>query len=705
MEAYRIEDGSLLVPVDMDKALSTITQLLKDRTLVFFFGAGISLEYPSLLPLAKKSRLLPGLRDTLCDMLLKETSLEPEGEYEIRRLALETLLDFFVRALGDKTLEFYNILKPRHLVEAYGPNYRHYCLAFLSESGYCRYFVTVNFDTLVEDALKVIGVRFTVPEEKGQREERSIYSEAMRSSNDIVCLCKLHGTLSDDEDRQNATLLATVERVGIGLPRHKKELLVSLSRDYDIFFMGYSNNDIDVFPVFERTTSQRKVFWYCTSTPYLDDPHFRRIREFLCQREHYIFVGDLNELFSEILKRMNIDPSKALNRVGALSFEDIHSKQTALAEIRKGEIRRFVDYYKSQFLPTHAHAILTLAYIVVSGGFYRIGKRLLKSIADDIPLSDFNLRYAYASLNSEIYRNEGQYRSALQERKVAVEHLKEANYGNSYQKKTLIYQVIKNGSEHMNLVKVHASRMVLRQLSDSSCSEERENCIKADRALALKHLTSTLACLLTALWQIVLWRRKMTTFDRNTVVSRMYSECADFLHFCLDGLLFLDATNTSVTGGLKSKSRILRVFVSLIAKACAFLYRQTLRIGEQESEWYFFIKAKLAQVIMHAGRNGSWDVVNGLIDDVESYFGWGRDETKEFIETEEERSLRAFGITKGIRLYYQGKRRDAGDLFGRTLDAYKRTNHTGGIFEAKLWLAICQGNKEQIIEAFREQTW
>jgi hypothetical protein len=150
--------GAIATPAE----IARVARSIELGRLAFVFGAGVSIEYPSLLPMTVTGRL-PGLVDLVLDVLQEKAgALGEPATCLLRRAKLEHLLDHLHRTIGDEVFKFLTPLGKGR------PNLRHHALAMLCERFECRRFMTVNFDTLFEDAC----ARSLVCPEKEDDEER-----------------------------------------------------------------------------------------------------------------------------------------------------------------------------------------------------------------------------------------------------------------------------------------------------------------------------------------------------------------------------------------------------------------------------------------------------------------------------------------------------------------------------------------------------
>jgi hypothetical protein len=331
-----------------DEALQELCRSARNRRLVLVLGAGVSREFPSLAPIARPSGL-PGLID-----LLREAVLEPlpphlkhSASKLLPEMGLEQLLESVAGVAGDDALDFLNVLEP----PASRPNYRHLAIARLAVAGRLRALTTVNFDTFLERAFEDFKVPYFVPEEAS--DEAGAYRRSPTLA-DRLPLFKLHGTL-----RNRASLITTIETVGLGLPRYKVAALRAVLEDSDIFFLGYSDNDVDVFREFEQADIRGRVFWHFLDPPDPGALHLARIVSFLSLYPHWAFSGSLDQIFEAILG--DIDPTwsaELLAKLGYSSFADVEKAEEREIGTWSDDLRRRVASHTAAWLTPEVSALI-----------------------------------------------------------------------------------------------------------------------------------------------------------------------------------------------------------------------------------------------------------------------------------------------------------------------------------------------------------
>lgn len=199
------------------------------KKLAFFIGAGASFFAPSCLPLAES--LKKQVFGTLCE----QTSYKPDDED--MRLFKDFPLEFLLQVIKD-------IWGERAVIEALrplrgsNPNPIHQAIAYLSKQGVCDVVITVNFDTLLEKALKSVRCKLEV------FSEEDVPPPPSPLGKEPVHVYKFHGTLEKPE-----TIFATLDKVGKPLSDSRCGCLREILATRQIIFLGYRGADTDIKPV------------------------------------------------------------------------------------------------------------------------------------------------------------------------------------------------------------------------------------------------------------------------------------------------------------------------------------------------------------------------------------------------------------------------------------------------------------------------
>ena len=148
----QIEPGN---PI-FDSSISNLRQNLNEQRISFFSGAGISV--PSGLPLA----------GTLCEAILsamKDCLEIIDLGTKNERISVEQILkDYRLERILDSLLEFYSdneIMDYLGVLQNAKENYNHSAIASLASLGSISHIITLNFDTLFEQALTKKKIKYS----------------------------------------------------------------------------------------------------------------------------------------------------------------------------------------------------------------------------------------------------------------------------------------------------------------------------------------------------------------------------------------------------------------------------------------------------------------------------------------------------------------------------------------------------------------
>ena len=214
-----------------------------------------------------------------------EDELKDELESILRVLSTkpvrpEVLFQIMVEEeIGDKALEPLNILKSDK------PNQNHFFLA-RAIVDYGNFVITTNQDSLIEQACKRLKREFKSVyfdeygferwwnnKEKGYEEKGTIF--------------KFHGTLEDIEGKDRLdTIKVALSQVGTGLIGYRRAVLEHLIKNYDVFFIGYSEqDDFDINPVIS-TESEKIKF----RIKHIDNPCYIGIKNYIVFKNSELFI-------------------------------------------------------------------------------------------------------------------------------------------------------------------------------------------------------------------------------------------------------------------------------------------------------------------------------------------------------------------------------------------------------------------------------
>lgn len=656
MKAYEIAGRPAIV--DPAVVLADLATSLERRNLVFFSGAGLSREYPSLAPLVvEKEGGLPGINKLLVNMLVEACpAFEEPITKSVEGKALEYLLGSISEIAGPATFEILKIFESQQLGAR--PNYRHYALALIAKAGFCSMLFTMNFDDFLEKAMRELGVPgITIPEMAPTRvEEARLYARALHApAPGSVYLFKLHGSVGSPR-----SFLTTVEALGFGLPRHKEALLTSALTANSCFFMGYRAGDLDVFPLLQAIPRDRQIFWYERpgAETQLDAPGFRALRLLLAGRRHAVLIGDLSEILRDILKRIEVEDAPALVGSGISALSDAGNLERAAVADRTAAILDFSRGFASRVLPGSTARLIASTLI-----------RL------DIPHGTEIRDRLFASIDAATLSPEAklQYLGQLAEREWNHGHLSEA-------------------------IRVRADAIAeSRRRRDTDPRHRREQRIRIGRDyLALfrrnsdyRLLASALGHLYLAFSETLLYRGSASEIAEGRFRVMLLSQVARAFHARTE--THLGTLLALRLGGARDllAERQAERNLKRNAAIAECLYRRCLRYRDYGFGWISLCTRNLSESIMH--RRGSCPAeAKALIADARRPLLW----QEQLADPEAE-----LGPHEGLRLYYDGAVAEALARLNDTLEYYGRTGHLSGKVKTLLFKALCHQGLGEHAEA------
>jgi len=222
--------------------------ILRDRRLALLTGAGVSMLAPSSLPSWWRLNIDAFRAFAGADPLL----LDYTSHIETLTLPAAVLAQFLSEILGDQPYsEFLNSAL------AASPNQNHMLIAGLARVGLLADVLTLNLDTLQEQAFRQTGVlAHTILETPGERPTGR--GAEHRGS---TCLFKLHGSIGHPGSVR-CILDNTTQSQGIG--DYNKDLIAGVREKCHVLVLGYSGLDLfldqDYLGLLSRPTDNR-LYW------------------------------------------------------------------------------------------------------------------------------------------------------------------------------------------------------------------------------------------------------------------------------------------------------------------------------------------------------------------------------------------------------------------------------------------------------------
>jgi tetratricopeptide (TPR) repeat protein len=211
----------------MSAQIPAIAEAVRERRLIVFCGAGVSMLAPSRSPSwweiyvsasrALAERLIEAFPEVAPDLRVDEL-LKPMTTQQVADL-------IFSRFAG---ATFSELLKVVDIADA---NENHRALATLAKIGGLRAAITTNFDTLIERAAAVRGVRFAIA---------APGIPALQEPDDHALLVKLHGTTVEP-----ASMIETTSQKARDISATLRAAWRPTLPSADLLVVGYSGADLN----------------------------------------------------------------------------------------------------------------------------------------------------------------------------------------------------------------------------------------------------------------------------------------------------------------------------------------------------------------------------------------------------------------------------------------------------------------------------
>lgn len=274
-----------------------VFEILQRNNCVFFVGSAISMKEPSNLPNAYNWKRF--VFEALCNdsknlnAIFKKCFPSHWDEnkdklaQDMYELMPEVIFQIIQDIIGDYALDalrFFDIDKP---------NLNHKFLARMLKYNSKLYqvsaIVTTNFDHLLEDAMRDIGLKENVDFVVHPREDNFYMVQ------NKINLFKLHGSIDDKE-----SIKATLRSIGLRLPDNKSHAFKNILEKYPVFFVGYSGYDLDIYPVI-MDSACKEIYWLLKP----DSKAKKQANEIIQEFNAKIIKADLNLLFKNLWNKFD----------------------------------------------------------------------------------------------------------------------------------------------------------------------------------------------------------------------------------------------------------------------------------------------------------------------------------------------------------------------------------------------------------------
>lgn len=295
------------------KEISETVFLIKKKGLIFFVGAGISIQRPSKLPSLYdlQKNIIDSLLVSLSNKMKRKLAPAHKISKDLYNLIPELIFQICDNEIATKIDEKYFSLKPLKALINKQPNYNHYILSNLLLKGYSPAIFTTNFDCLLEISLNNLCKRFT------SRKKLLMYHKhyELEHKSKNPKLYKLHGSIDDFN-----SIVITLSEIGKRCASDRMNILKSYLEKYYVLFAGYRGADLDIYAQM-AVTKCKGIIWNTLSKNSL----LPKIKKWLKIQNAKIIEGDLNKLFISIgyelgITRLDIDQNVKTDAV--FSFKE-----------------------------------------------------------------------------------------------------------------------------------------------------------------------------------------------------------------------------------------------------------------------------------------------------------------------------------------------------------------------------------------------
>lgn len=662
--------------VDSNECINFIVSRLREHKLNIFFGAGVSRDFPTLNPLVDDSDPIPGFRTLLQEILVQgcPSWAEDAIKESIKDKPLEWLLEHYIEIVGERAL---NILSLLQEIDGHpnSPNYNHYALASLATKGFCRFFLTVNFDIIFEQAFLKIKInsanysRLIIPE--ASMKEKRIYNQVLTSTSPNNCyLFKLHGTLENQR-----SILTTVETLGFGLPPHKRKLIQNLLRGSTCLFIGYREGDLDIFPVLDILPSDAEVIWYEKNFKAKDSPS---LGSFLARRPHFLIIGDLGPILQEILKRLGISDEPIWELLTLHSFSDIQSLQNQAEGNKAILLRNFVKKFGTSIVTNEA-ACLIAARILSLG--YPDGRNLRKKLFNSIDPQKLSagFQYVYCATLAELKWNVGELSKAVKFRKLALSHIKEAQLSRSGKTRAMMEQ-------HLRIIRDSISHIKW------SCSFKK--LYLGGRSVKYFFLYTMYR---------LSYGMRLTPIERGSLIVMPWYFPGDFFEWIHEILLRKRLLIVGKEGKMTTLKRaLINKILKPVCRLACFFYRQHERYREYSFGWNSHCMRRLGEMLLHRAQSDV-PMSHKLFVEADRAISWVDDNPNK-LQGELDQAVKP-GLHIALRLLYAGAPEEALSLLRKQYEVYKQTEHLSGKRKTLLYSALCfekMGKTEELRDTLKQ---
>ncbi|MBI5459736.1 SIR2 family protein [Methanobacterium sp.] len=229
--------------------LNQLKQIISKEPIALFLGSGISKDSPSSLPTGNE------LKEKIMEEILNGIKIPESINKDVNNTISELRLEVFLYLL-DEWKGRYDWKERMDFIMDSQPNHNHYNIANLFNKKIVELIITTNFDTLIEDSFKPKKTQLFYSDDDFKK---------IDENKAVPGLYKIHGSICDwDGNKTHDSIIGSITEVAnnayLRLSQNKSDFLRYILENYVVIFLGYSGEDVDIFPIIENS-NVKQIIW------------------------------------------------------------------------------------------------------------------------------------------------------------------------------------------------------------------------------------------------------------------------------------------------------------------------------------------------------------------------------------------------------------------------------------------------------------
>lgn len=301
------------------KHISEIKRIIEKNKIIWWVGAGISLDYPTCAPLAwdlmnsiskatknwiyiywRRNNHVREMINKNFNKWEKIITGQENKYFDDTKLSLEELLGLLEEEQVDTNQELLYLA-----LDSLPFNKNHEFLARRIKKG--DIVITTNFDSCIEKAFETLFKKEKILVAANKNSILKLFQNSKTSG-----LIKIHGSLRDTQKRKTEkTIQSTIKRIlhngrkgTFGLDEEIEKQLKALMRNRILIVVGYSgSDDLDINPSWYNMTSHlKKSYWFIYPTKLLTKS--REEKKYISNKYENFFTINSNILITLTLREI-----------------------------------------------------------------------------------------------------------------------------------------------------------------------------------------------------------------------------------------------------------------------------------------------------------------------------------------------------------------------------------------------------------------